>query len=39
MKYGKAMKPKSSMKKAAEKARAENRMRVTGKQPQNQTKK
>lgn len=39
MKYGKAMKGSSAMKKAAEKARAENRMRVSSKQPKNQAKK
>jgi hypothetical protein len=39
MKYGKAMKGSSTMKRAAEKARAENRNRINGKQPKDKTKK
>ena len=39
MKYGKAMKGSSAMKKAAEKARAENRKRVSSNQPKDKTKK
>lgn len=39
MKYGSGMKRTSAMKKAAEKARAENRNRMNGKQPKDKTKK
>jgi hypothetical protein len=39
MKYGKSMQGSSAMKRAAEKARAENRKRVSSSQPKDQTKK
>lgn len=39
MKYGSGMKRTSAMKKAAEKARAENRKRMNGPRPQEKTKK